>query len=96
VFFFIELGARRIHFAGCAEKPSAIWVSQQARQLIWELDDSSQSFRYLIPDHETKFSSMFASVFFSENIDIIHTPFSSSKSQFFCGTLGTFSARRMS
>jgi hypothetical protein len=43
VLFFIELGTRRIHFAGCTEKPDAIWTTQQARQLIWNLDDSSRT-----------------------------------------------------
>ena len=59
VLFFIELGTRRIHFAGCTEKPDAIWITQQARQLIWDLDDSNQIFRFLIHDHDTKFSSLF-------------------------------------
>jgi hypothetical protein len=28
--FFIELGTRRIHLAGCTTNPEAIWVTQQA------------------------------------------------------------------
>ena len=83
VLFFIELGTRRIHFAGCTEKPGAIWVTQQARQLIWDLDDSSQTFRFLIHDHDTKFSSLFDNVFISESINIIHTPFQSPKANSF-------------
>jgi len=75
VLFFIELGTRRIHFAGCTEKPDAVWVTQQARQLIWDLDDSNQLFRFLIHDHDTKFSSRFDNVFLSESINILHTPF---------------------
>jgi putative transposase len=39
VLFFIELGTRRIHLAGCTRNPNQIWVSQQARQLAWELND---------------------------------------------------------
>jgi putative transposase len=68
VLFFIELGTRRIHFAGCTEKPDAIWITQQARQLIWDLDDSSQPFCFLIHDHDTKFSSRFDNVLISESI----------------------------
>jgi putative transposase len=31
VLFFIELGSRRVHVAGCTPNPSAAWVTQQAR-----------------------------------------------------------------
>jgi hypothetical protein len=37
VLFFIELGSRRVHFAGATPTPSAAWVTQQARQLTWTL-----------------------------------------------------------
>lgn len=32
--FFIELGTRRVHLAGCTAHPDTIWVTQQARQLV--------------------------------------------------------------
>jgi putative transposase len=35
VLFFIELGSRRVHLAGCTANPSGSWVTQQARQLAW-------------------------------------------------------------
>ncbi len=37
VLFFIELGSRRVHVAGCTLNPSASWVTQQARHLTWTL-----------------------------------------------------------
>jgi putative transposase len=83
VLFFIELGSRRVHFAGCTAKPNTIWVTQQARQLIWNLDDSRQSFHYLIHDNDTKFSGLFDNVFCSEGIKIIHTPFQAPKANSF-------------
>jgi hypothetical protein len=33
VLFFIELGSRRVRFAGCTPNPSGAWVVQQARNL---------------------------------------------------------------
>ena len=83
MLFFIELGTRQIHFAGCTEKPDAIWITQQARQLIWDLDDSSQPFRFLVHDHDTKFSSLFDNVFISDSINVIHIPFQAPKANSF-------------
>jgi putative transposase len=39
VLFFIELGTRSIHLAGCTSHPTADWVTQQARQLTWTLQE---------------------------------------------------------
>jgi putative transposase len=70
------LGTRRIHLAGCTSNPNQIWVSQQARQLVWELKDQAPSKQaFLIHDHDSKFTSSFDTVFSSEGIDVIHTPY---------------------
>src|SRR2546426_6463359 len=50
VLFFIEVGSRRVHVAGCAPNPSASWVTQQARQLTWTMAERPASFRFLIRD----------------------------------------------
>ena len=39
VLFFIELGSRRVHLAGCTATPSGAWVAQQARQFTWTLQE---------------------------------------------------------
>ncbi len=39
VLFFLELGTRRVHLAGCTAAPDAAWVTQQARQFTWQLQD---------------------------------------------------------
>jgi putative transposase len=39
VLMFIEIGSRRVHFAGCTAHPDNAWITQQARQMMWELED---------------------------------------------------------
>ncbi len=76
VFFFIELGTRRVHFAGITTNPNQVWVTQQARQLVWKLREQDTSLRFLIHDNDSKFSRSFDVVFQSEGFHVIHTPYS--------------------
>ena len=75
VLFFIELGSRRVHVAGCTPNPSAPWVTQQARQLTWTLAERPESFRFLIRDRDQKFTDSFDEVFRGSGLEIIRTPF---------------------
>ena len=59
VLFFIELGSRRVHLAGCTASPTAAWVTQQARQLTWTLADRQEPLRFLIRDRDSKFTTGF-------------------------------------
>jgi putative transposase len=75
VLFFIELGSRRLYLAGCTSHPSAAWVTQQARQFSWRLqDETSRPLRFLIRDRDGKFPAGFDSIFASEGITIVKTP----------------------
>jgi transposase InsO family protein len=74
VLFFIELGSRRVHLAGCSANPSGAWVAQQARQLAWGLAERSTPVRFLIRDRDSKFTRDFDIVFRSERIEIVRTP----------------------
>ena len=75
VLFFIELGSRRVHLAGCTSNPSAPWVTQQARQLTWTLAERPEPVRFLIRDRDQKFTDSFDDVFRSDGIEIVRTPF---------------------
>ena len=75
VLFFIELGSRRVHLAGCTANPTAEWVSQQARHVSWVLADRSERIRFLIRDGDQKFTDRFDEVFRSDRIAIVRTPF---------------------
>jgi hypothetical protein len=74
VLFFIELGSRRVHFAGCTANPTGPWVTQQARQFSWILQERPGSFRFLIRDRDSKFTRDFDAVFASEGIQTLKTP----------------------
>jgi hypothetical protein len=83
VLFFIELGNRRIHLTGCTMNPDSAWVIQQARQLVWDLKDSDRDMVFLIHDNDPKFTSSFNSVFCSEGIEIVRTPYQAPKANAF-------------
>jgi putative transposase len=74
VLFFIELDSRRAHLAGCTANPTGAWVTQQARQFVWTLQERPSPFRFLIRDRDSKFTRDFDGVFASEGIEIIKAP----------------------
>ncbi|MDQ6694314.1 MAG: integrase core domain-containing protein [Chloroflexota bacterium] len=71
----LQLGTRRVYFAGCTAHPTAEWVTQQARQLSWTLKEEQRPMRFLIRDRDTKFTAAFDRVFASEGIEIVRTPY---------------------
>ena len=74
VLFFIELGSRRVHLAGCTANPTGAGVTQQAHQVAWTLQEQPSPFRFLIRDRDSKFTRDFDAIFASEGIKIIKTP----------------------
>jgi putative transposase len=76
VLFFIELGSRRVHLAGAARNPGGAWVTQQARNVAWSLQQPATTARYLIHDRDSKFTHAFDEVFRSEGVEVVRTPFS--------------------
>jgi hypothetical protein len=56
VLFFIELDTRRVHLAGVTANPDGAWVTQQAHNLLLVLGERGRQLRFLIRDHDAKFS----------------------------------------
>ncbi len=75
VLFFIELGSRRVHLAGCSAHPSSQWVTQQARQLTWTWPEREEPIHFLIRDRDLKLAAGVDDVFRSEGIEVVRTPF---------------------
>jgi hypothetical protein len=101
VFFFIEIGTRRVHLAGCTAHPNGGWVAQQARQFVWSLSERAVPIRFLIRDRDSKYTVVFDEIFRSERIEVIRTPirapranaYTSSASSTFTSTITTATGR---
>ncbi len=74
VLFFVHLSTRRILSAACTAEPTEAWVTQQARQLMWRLEDEGIKLGYLIHDRDKKFAPKADLVFRSAGARVILTP----------------------
>ena len=74
VLFFIELHTRRVFVAGCTARPTAAWVTQQARNLAWRLGDDGIRPTLLVRDRDATFTRAFDDVFRSDGLRVIRTP----------------------
>jgi putative transposase len=83
VLFFIEVGSRRLHITAATPNPDGAFVTQQARNLCFRLDECAEPVRFLIHDRDAKFSASFDEVLWTEGIRIIRTPVRSPKANAF-------------
>ena len=84
VLVFIELATRRVRLAGCTTSPDSVWVTQQARNFTFHLDERAQPLRFLIHDRDAKFCGPFDEVFATEGFQVIRTPVRAPRANSFC------------
>ena len=74
VLFLIEVETRRVHLLGLTVHPTGAWVSQAARNLLMDLEDRANRFRFLVRGRDTKFTAAFDAVFASAGIEVLRIP----------------------
>ncbi|GAA0270240.1 hypothetical protein GCM10009527_078170 [Actinomadura nitritigenes] len=74
VFFALEIATRRVHVLGATRNPTGAWVTRQARNLLMDLDQSAQRFRFLVRDRDTELTDAFDAVFAAAGITVLRTP----------------------
>lgn len=77
VLLYMELATRRIVWFAVTANPDSDWVTQQSRNLVWQLDGSPISF--LVHDHDAKYSGPSDAVLRAECVRVIKTPIASPK-----------------
>jgi transposase InsO family protein len=74
ILVVIEHGRRRVHLGRITAHPTRRLGHQQARNLLMDLGDRADRFRFLIRDRDSKFTTAFDAVFAGADIRIIRTP----------------------
>jgi transposase InsO family protein len=75
VLVFLEIHSRRILYANCTAHPKSAWVTQQARNLTWELSQLESPIQLAIHDRDCKFADEFDQVLRSEGANVVLTPY---------------------
>ena len=71
---FIHVGTRKVFLSPPTYHPHDRWVQQQGRNLMVWLEEQQLEARFLIHDHDSKFSSAFRRLFRSAGIRCLRTP----------------------
>jgi len=81
--FVISIERRVVHLLGVTTNPNGQWVTQMARNLVWDLQEAKRTIRFLIRDRDTKFTASFDEVSRADGVGTIRTPIRSPRANAF-------------
>jgi transposase InsO family protein len=71
VLAVIEHATRRVRVLGVTAHPTTAWVTQTARNLVMDLEDTGCQVRYLIRDRDGKYPALFDTILADAGIEIV-------------------------
>jgi transposase InsO family protein len=74
VFSALELGSRYVHILGVTTNPDGPWTAQQARNLLMDLGDRADQFKFLIRDRTGQFTDTFDAVLSDAGVTVCKIP----------------------
>ena len=74
VFFALEVGSRSVHILGATSHPTGAWTTQQARNLLMDIDDRTATLRFLVRDRAGQFTTSFDAVLAGAGIETVKIP----------------------
>jgi putative transposase len=74
VFFVLEVGSRYVHVLGTTTNPDGGWTTQQIRNLVMDLGDRVNDFRFLVRDRAGQSAAPFDAVLADVGIKAVKGP----------------------